>query len=59
MQYLDSVLKNYPGVRVGIIHVVVQDEAVVQRRVLKRAEEEGRKVPPSIVTNSFNQVCYV
>lgn len=55
-QYLDSVLKNYPGVRVGIIHVVVQDEAVVQRRVLKRAEEEGRKVPPSIVTNSFNQV---
>ena len=55
-QYLDLVRAHYPGVRVGIMHVTVADEAVVQRRVLSRAKEEGRVVPPALVTDSFNQV---
>jgi hypothetical protein len=47
--------KMYPQYRIGII-ALKADEAVAQKRVMERAQKEGRDIPPSYVAQIAKEV---
>lgn len=53
--YFARLRKNYPGVRIGIMHVVASPD-IVRRRVKERAEETGRFVPSDVLEKSLQLV---
>lgn len=55
--YFDRLRKDYPALRLAILHVVAS-EAVVFERARKRGEETGRHVPESVLRVASEQVRY-
>jgi len=54
-EHISTLRKNYPGIRIAIIHVTCAEETVLARAA-SRAKKTGRVVPEDILKASMKQV---
>lgn len=54
-QYIERLRKDFPSLKIAILHIVAPKEAVLER-AQKRAAETGWIVPPEIIGETLEQV---